>query len=364
MSNTNENKYLNAFKYVLATCKRHKIGYLKGFRDYYHFAVTRKFSPFSIESYDLLSPQWSAEDRAELVSKQEHLENQQRFNPGNYAVITEDKVIFQQICDAVGLPTPTFVAALNRYGDSFAADRSLINSFTDFKAAIERGCERLENGIICKPVYGSSGKGIVGFDYQDGIFTCVDGQFESLESFYQASQTEAKDVEYVIQERIYSHDDIKTLTGKNAIQGLRMITVVNDEGESQLIIRKFKMAGHSGLLDNFGHGETGAIVSQLNEQGQVNGSIMYSAKAHGMIHIEKHPVTGNQLEGFQIPNWDQCVALALKAQQIFKPHKSIGWDVAITNDGVYLLEGNIYWDPYIPDEAPMKSIAKKYGIYR
>ena len=56
-----------------------------------------------------------------------------------------------------------------------------------------------------------------------------------------------------------------------------------------------------------------------------------------------HPVTGIKLEGFQVPFWRECVELAVQAALHDTQNRSIGWDIAVTNEGPELIEGNHDW---------------------
>lgn len=50
-----------------------------------------------------------------------------------------------------------------------------------------------------------------------------------------------------------------------------------------------------------------------------------------------------QLAGFQLPDWQRVVDVAEQAHQSFTDIYSIGWDLALTPQGVQLIEGNINW---------------------
>lgn len=56
-----------------------------------------------------------------------------------------------------------------------------------------------------------------------------------------------------------------------------------------------------------------------------------------------HPVSGLTLEGFQIPYWGEVRSMCLKAAAKYNDNRCIGWDVAITNNGPLLIEGNHDW---------------------
>ena len=58
-----------------------------------------------------------------------------------------------------------------------------------------------------------------------------------------------------------------------------------------------------------------------------------------------HPKTGEPFADFQLPHWQEARKLAEHAAMLFLPLRTIGWDLALTDDGPLLLEGNAEWDP-------------------
>ncbi|HVY98178.1 MAG TPA: sugar-transfer associated ATP-grasp domain-containing protein [Dongiaceae bacterium] len=63
---------------------------------------------------------------------------------------------------------------------------------------------------------------------------------------------------------------------------------------------------------------------------------------------ERHPVTGVEIVGRQVPGWDPVVALVERAHRVVSDRILVGWDVAITPEGPVLLEGNSYPDVHYP----------------
>jgi hypothetical protein len=49
---------------------------------------------------------------------------------------------------------------------------------------------------------------------------------------------------------------------------------------------------------------------------------------------------------FKLPHWQEARKLAERAARLFLPLRTIGWDVALTEEGPLLLEGNAEWDPF------------------
>ncbi len=77
----------------------------------------------------------------------------------------------------------------------------------------------------------------------------------------------------------------------------------------------------------------------------------------GYVHCQQlktiHQIIERKLTPFELPNWLDVQAIGLRAHQGFKDIKMIGWDLALTETGVRLIEGNINWavKPHQTDKA-------------
>jgi hypothetical protein len=62
-------------------------------------------------------------------------------------------------------------------------------------------------------------------------------------------------------------------------------------------------------------------------------------------HVTTVPGTDRPLVGYRLPLWPQVKKLALDAANAFPWARAIGWDIAIAERGVVLVEGNERWSP-------------------
>ncbi|MBQ9313965.1 MAG: hypothetical protein IJ220_03030 [Clostridia bacterium] len=63
-------------------------------------------------------------------------------------------------------------------------------------------------------------------------------------------------------------------------------------------------------------------------------------------------------KGVIIPYFEDAKQIAIKAHGLFSDMKSIGWDIAITNEGPKLIEGNNDWDVILPQKLMQRGIKK------
>ena len=76
-----------------------------------------------------------------------------------------------------------------------------------------------------------------------------------------------------------------------------------------------------------------------------------------------HPISGKILLGFQIPFWYESLELAKKAALLYPQNRSVGWDIAIKNNGPILIEGNHNWGARLwqmPVKQGLKHLLEPY----
>lgn len=56
--------------------------------------------------------------------------------------------------------------------------------------------------------------------------------------------------------------------------------------------------------------------------------------------VEKHPDTGAQIRDRVAPQWNEACWLAERAHLAFEDRTIVGWDIAPTDDGPTIVEGN------------------------
>lgn len=139
------------------------------------------------------------------------------------------------------------------------------------------------------------------------------------------------------EEFIVQHRDLATLsdTGLNTV---RIITQINAKGEVDFIGPTLRITVNS-PVDNMAVGNIAAPIDITT--GKIKGKGAYQDIRKEPVDV--HPVTGIPLIGFQVPYWHEVLKLCREAALHNTRNKSIGWDVAITNDGPSFVEGNHNW---------------------
>lgn len=318
---------------------------------FYQLATSGQYSPVEIFMEDLLNPRWSEEERAGMISKERFLRLQEKVNLRAYRYLTEDKIAFHHYCVEKGLPVPELVAVYDSGKGSYWGDSSTIHSKED----LLNGLARYPFSIIVKPVHGAHGDGVICLEFVDGKHRPVHHSnhsvAEALSTLF-APQSDS----YILQKMLYNHQDIFDFTNNATLQSMRLITYLDENDQPQLAIRKIKFPKKGDIIDNFSWGVNQGRQCLIDKDGFIKSTAVYDTKKKHVVRLDYVEDASGNRAAFKIPMWEQCVALVLEAQRVFAPLRTIGWDVAVTDNGPVLIEGNVFWDPLMPQEGSMSEI--------
>lgn len=318
---------------------------------FFYLAVSKQYSPVEIFMEDLLNPSWSAEERRGMISKERFLRLQEQANPASYRYLTEDKIAFHHHCVKNDLAVPELVAILDTEGGSCWGDGEKIKTEND----LQRGLARFPYGIVAKPVHGYHGNGVFVLNFAEGRHYLANDPSQPLLELFKELLNGSTD-KYILQKMLYSHKAIVTLTGITILQSLRLVTYLDEDDRPRLVIRKIKLPKKGSLIDNFSWGINEGRLCLIDERGNIESTIKLSHIENYLKRYDGVQDTDGKTVKFTIPWWDKCVSLVLNAQMAFAPLRTIGWDVAVTDDGPFLIEGNVFWDPLMPQEGSMRDI--------
>jgi hypothetical protein len=142
--------------------------------------------------------------------------------------------------------------------------------------------------------------------------------------------------------------------------GLNTVRVFTQlyEGSVDFLGARLRISVNS-PVDNMAAGNLAAPIDI--ETGIVNGPGVYS----DIIKEDKtiHPLTGKAIAGFVIPNWNEVIELAKKAALLTPENRSVGWDIAITENGPELIEGNHNWCKLLWQLPVKKGLKKELEKY-
>lgn len=156
---------------------------------------------------------------------------------------------------------------------------------------------------------------------------------------------------------IQQHDILQNIS-PTALNTIRILTVV-DLGVVNVIGAVFRISVDC-EVDNFSAGNLAAEIDI--KTGQVLSPGTYKLAAT-KPQCDYHPSTGAAIKGVFIPHWQLVLAKAQEAALVYPNLKTVGWDIAVMQDDVMIIEGNTCWNKdtwQIPAGYGKKQIIEKY----
>lgn len=223
-----------------------------------------------------------------------------KYNDKNYMHIFSDKIEFCNV----------FKKYINR--DFLDLKTS---SFEQFKKFI-KGKEK----IIAKVVDSCGGKGI-------SIYKVSEYKEEDLYNLLKENK------QYLLEELIIQNKKMNQLYD-GSINSLRIISFLKDDGEVEIMNIVLRI-GNGGVVDNF---SSGGMYTFLSMEGKI---LIPAIDEEGKIY-KKHPISKEDIVGFQVPNFDEVIKYVKKLAKVEPNIRYVGWDIAVTDKGVDVIEGNEY----------------------
>lgn len=315
------------------------------FRRGLYFKFVNKFDPYSIFLLGLLNPKNNFEDLKQLVSRENLSHLQLTFNPREWEVVTENKGIFYRYCEANNIPVPKLYAIYNRNNTGYCFTAIVLVNENDWINFIKN---ELPNDFVIKPCAGVYGKKIYAFRKNGNSLIDHSDKTYTPKQIFELMSKDKEFSSFVIQERLFSHESLVQLCASKNLHTMRVNTFLESSGDVTIISVSFKSIVGDNLIANQSMGVTGNLISSVDaEKGLLTNSSMCHPDGRGIEVIEAHPDTGKKFEGFKIPNYKEVIRVSKDAAIKFKPIGTVGWDIAVTDDGVYILEGNMFYDTSI-----------------
>lgn len=177
----------------------------------------------------------------------------------------------------------------------------------------------------------------------DGVFSIVirDGEVYYNNARVSLYSILDDNVSYILQEAIHNQALPLDLLYNKAINTLRLVTVHNQQQNTiEVLSCVLRVGCDNNVVDNWAMGglSIGVNIEErcLREYGYYKPGFGTKTKEHPNSHIE--------FLGYKIPHLDEAISLAKRFHEILYGMHSIGWDIAITEEGPCFVEGNDNWE--------------------
>lgn len=235
--------------------------------------------------------------------------------------IVNDKAAFTEHCRAHGIPSVPTLAVLH--------SGNLIS---------DRPPEDFQTDLFIKPVVAKGGRGTQRWDYVGAdLHRNAQGQVLSKDKLFRRLMRKSVKRPLLIQPRIINHSDLLPISN-GALSTIRVLTCLDERNDPELIGAVLRMAiGSNHVIDN---AHAGGIAAAVNLDTGILGLASDLGMNAALGWLERHPTSGAQIEGVMLPYWQSLRTFVERAHSTLPGAILLGWDVAIAQEGIILIEAN------------------------
>lgn len=240
----------------------------------------------------------------------------------DYTCLVGNKELFELICKTHHLRVAISIGAYRTGGKCYDNERQTIVSLNELVNSHPH--------LFLKPSTSAKGKGAFAIDKESEglILNGIQKDFDSI-----IKELDEVGNEMLIQERLIQNKVLSDIY-PHSLNTLRVASVL--DGEEVVIIGALLRLGSNGrVVDN---SSQGGISVGIGEDGRLN-KYGYYFPQFG-TKTDKHPDTHVAFESIEIPYYKEVLKLVKDAHRVFKWIKTVGWDIAVLEDGPILIEGN------------------------
>lgn len=248
-------------------------------------------------------------------------------------VITADKFYFNVFLERFGIPTPTVYCYIKNKKVLYCDAQFAMDKQQDTRQQLKQLFSH-DIDVFCKPSGGQLGRGAFALRVRDSKLY-VDGEQYDFDKLTEILLSD----NYLIQKRIYQHSIMNTLCD-STINSIRLQTVITKDGEVVPFGAGLRIGRKGSTVDNWAKG--GVFVGIDMEKGKLMETGFF--KPQYGTSTKEHPDTHIVFKDFEIPFYKEAERMAVELhKRLYRSH-SVGWDIAITEDGPMFIEGNGLWE--------------------
>ena len=251
------------------------------------------------------------------------------LNPRKHAVLARDKFIGHALLSKVGISTAQLY---------FAYDKESSGNDTLILHSVEQVVDRIKQlkieSFVAKPAADSAhGKGVGVYNVDEIVeFGGVEIKLDDILSCGKM----------VLFESLIKQTEQMAKINRSSVNTIRMMTALYPNQEVKMIAAFIKIGRAGSCVDNAGSG--GNVDCAVNiETGELYNALQFNSW-EDVFPIEKHPDSNVKLNGLIIEHWDEIKKTVMGWQAQIPYLKTIGWDVAVTENGPVIVEINNWWD--------------------
>ena len=278
-----------------------------------------------------------------------HLRNKHNRNKwigsycADYTCLLKDKFLFNRMLVSLGFPTPRVFVLYSGGRLHWLEGGDLSENEAIRKLEGKR--------VFCKSILGECADGVFPLRIENGKIY-YHGEIITIPQILDLTGGS-----FIMQEEIVQHPEMARLF-PNSVNTMRIVSFHSAEG-TELFCGVLRAGTGENTSDNWA---IGGILGIINvETGALDKEFLYKPE-YGTI-CREHPDTGVVLGDFQVPFFHEAMDMIRELHPFFYGVKSIGWDIAITEDGPVFIEGNDNWEmnSYQKDEGARRKTLERFN---
>lgn len=268
----------------------------------------------------------SLSERREFLSDRDSVRYAYRLNPWDDMDLFMDK-------------TKTYQRFKKYYGRSlFVFDKN--TSYENLKKFLFH-----KHKIVKKNPMESCGRSVELLEIED-----ADTAYQRI---YSRLKKELENVDNLVLEEVVSQHTEMAKYNASSVNTIRCITLRNKTGEIIVPFCFMKVGRNGSFVDNGGAG--GLLVGIDETTGKLNSDAIDETGRR----YKCHPDSGVCFMGEILPEWNEMISICKKMASELKTIKWIGWDMAYTNNGWVVIEGNGATEIIGPQSTSGKGVRRK-----
>lgn len=301
-----------------------------------------RFEPVEAFRQGLLYLGLPEETASDFVSRWELTKVQKALNPESHLYLLKNKGNFYKHCQSACLPIPELYALMPNGQKGWCRDGSSPVSIEEWTEHLDKV---LPEEFVRKALEGTLSEGFEIYTRFQGGLRGSTGKLWTLAEFVRNLLHNHATGGWLLQERLRSHPEIVRLTGSDNLQTLRIVTLIDRQGQCSIINAQLTVILNDDISDNIMCDLTGSTDLEISlNEGLTSHGVQLTGDGLGPRVYDCHPRTGLSFIDFPVPMWTQACELAMKAAKVFFPIRTIGWDIGITPAGLRIIEGNFWWN--------------------
>jgi len=291
------------------------------------------------ETYELFCDDLSWEEKTAYLSRNQFAIFDGQVNPKKNVGLL-NKLVFKIFAQNFGLPVATMYGLFDAHF-GYTSEGENLCTLEDLKHFINKP-EMKE--FLFKPISADKAMGIIICGREnDRLVELGVGEID-IEALYQrlcnTHHSGFKHVpdSWLVEKRVQPHPWFDRYSSTYT-HHYRIVTFLTLEGTVEFLGGSMGI----GISGNYLH-HSGALglSSGLSDDGVLTAAVRIGPK--GIEYFDDHPETGARITGERPPGYEEAIKLARRAHTYFPHLRSIGWDIAPSEEGSIIFEANHYWN--------------------